>query len=172
MTRRPSIALGGLFPLALLLAGGPALAQERVANGARFGEWTVLCEAVAVGETTCYLAQQIVRLDTNVPLAALLVVPAAEGEGQFLSVRIPQPVWLAAAMALRLPGQETDLALVWQTCSAQQCEALIPLSAEQITTLDVAEPALVGYRAAPGEEALVFQTSFAGLAEGLAALSR
>lgn len=163
-----------------LLAGGlcgilgaqAVCAQERVANGTRFGEWTVLCEAVAVGETACYLAQEVVRLDTSATLAALLVVPGQDGEGQFLSIRAPQPVWLAAAMALRLPGAEEEIALAWQSCTAQYCEALIPLSQAQVTVLDVPEAALVGYRTTPGADALVFEAGFSGIGAGLTALVR
>ena len=74
--------------LVLLMAAAPAVAQDTdtsetaeaqgtataapVRNGARFGAWTVTCEALGVNETACVLSQTLVRSSDDRFLAEIL----------------------------------------------------------------------------------------------------
>lgn len=152
----------------------PALAQQapRVANGERFGSWTVSCEALAVNETVCVLNQRLVRSADNVFLAEFLAFDNAREPGAFLAARVPIGVHFPSGFSIR-PDQESDvvLELDWQSCATDLCEALIAIDDEQIETLSSADTAIAGYRPRFGADALVFRVDMTGLQDGLAALA-
>lgn len=152
----------------------PALAQEapRVANGERFGSWTVSCEALAVNETVCVLNQRLVRSADNVFLAEFLAFDNAREPGAFLAARVPIGVHFPSGFSIR-PDQQRDavLELDWQSCATDLCEALIAIDEAQIETLSGADTAIAGYRPRFGADALVFRVDMTGLQDGLAALA-
>ncbi|WP_407493629.1 invasion associated locus B family protein [Pseudooceanicola sp. MF1-13] len=162
---------------ALLIAGlGTAQAQnaspDRVANGTRFGAWTVSCEALAVNETACVLSQRLVRRADNVFLAELLAFQSASGDREFLIARVPNGVYLPAGFAMKpAEGEAEETRFVWQSCNNDLCEALIELTPEKTESLEAAERLVAGYRPRLGAEPLVFALSLSGLQDGLTALA-
>jgi invasion protein IalB len=159
------------FILFCLVACAPdAHAQDRIANGTRFDNWTVTCEAVAVGETLCALVQQIVNAQSQAPLAELVALTVRGEDQVLLSVRVPVGVWLPAAFTLRMTEDTAPVEMVWQACDGRICEAVLPLDAPMIARLNTGAPLLVAYIPALGAEPVVFEVGFAGLGAGLQAL--
>ena len=62
--------------------------EARIANGTRFGAWTVNCRAVAVNETSCVLSQRLVRTSDNVFLAEILAFWSGDVTRAFLGARV------------------------------------------------------------------------------------
>lgn len=153
----------------------PAPAAARVVNGAAFGGWTVLCEAVAVNETMCGLSQRLVRNDgSNRLLADLLAIPGVDDQPPVLVVRVPLGVHFPGGFALRAEGQAAGEPLVvfdWQSCSTELCEALALLDPGRLAALEGVDRALAAYRPEVNADPLVFRVRLDGLTEGLAALT-
>jgi len=147
-----------------------AYAQDRIANGARFQNWAVACEAVAVGETVCALVQQIINAQSQAPLAEFVALIGQTEEQVLLSARVPVGVWLPAAFTLRANSDDTPIEMVWQACDGRICEAVLPLDVETIAGFSTVEPMLVGYIPSVGAQPLVFEVAFSGLETGLNAL--
>ena len=151
-------------------SAGPA---TRVANGQQFGAWTVLCEALAVNETTCVLNQRLFRSEDRVFLAQVVAFWSGDGQKTFLSARVPVGVYLPAGFAIRpeAGGEEDVITFTWQACSAQLCEALAELTDEQAALLAADSGTVIAsYRPGVQAQPLVFRLSMAGLPDGLAAL--
>jgi invasion protein IalB len=171
------ISIFAAAALALTSIAGVAVAQDqeatnqRVVNGARFGSWTVNCEALAVNETVCVLNQRLVRTSDRVFLAELLAFNNSREPGAYLAARVPIGAHFPSGFSIR-PGEgEEVLELTWQSCSAELCEALISLDEAKIETLTAAGQSVAGYRPRFGADALVFRIDVTGLKDGLAALS-
>lgn len=157
---------------------------ERLVNGARFGGWTVSCEAVAVNETVCVLSQRLVRSGQagGGLLVDLLAFNDPDAPGAWLAARVPNGVHFPSGFALRdtaagegdgdVADGGTSLLFDWQSCSPDVCEALLALDAGALDALDAGDGWVAAYRPAPGAEALVFRVSPGALGEGLAALAR
>jgi len=177
----------GMLALVLGLFGAPAplAAQEaeaaattnvppaRVANGTRFGQWVVTCEALAVNETACVLTQRLVRASDGAFLAEMLAFSSADGTRRYLGARVPTGVYLPHGFALRpAEGEAAESRFVWQSCSRDLCEALIELDAEGLAALEAAEGGLIaGYRPGLLAQPLVFALSVDGAEAGLSALT-
>ncbi len=125
----------------LFLTAAPALA-ERLENGTQFGEWTLVCEAVAVNETTCVLNQRLLRGD-GAFIVDFMAIP--EGDGGWLSARVPVGVHFPSGFVLRPEAGDQQIALIWQACSPELCEAMVSLSGESAALLD-GSPAIAAYR--------------------------
>jgi invasion protein IalB len=149
---------------------GDAGVGKRVANGARFGAWTVSCEAVAVNETTCVLSQRLVRSSDNAFLAEILAFMNADGSRKFLAARVPNGVHFPSGFALKPKESESRIEFVWQSCTRETCEALVEMSADKLAELSKFEEIVAGYRPGIQTKPLVFRMSMAGVQEGLAAL--
>jgi len=170
--------------LAATLSAGPALGQpqpaapdkaeaetaERIANGARFGAWTVTCEAVAVDETACVLSQRLVRSSGSTFLAELLAFWNADRSRSYLAARVPIGVFFPSGFVLKPEGSEERFEFVWQACSRELCEALLEIDMEKLGAVDAAREAVIGYRPGLRAEPLVFKTGTNGVVEGLEAL--
>ena len=126
-----------------------------------------MCEAVAVNETACVLNQRMALADGTF-LVDFLAIP--EGEGGWLSARVPVGAHLPSGFVLRPEAQEQQLVLVWQACSPELCEALISLSGDGAVLLE-GGPAIAAYRPGVTDEPVVFRVTLDGLSEGLAALA-
>jgi invasion protein IalB len=146
--------------------------ETRVANGTNYGEWRVMCEAIAVNETTCVLSQRLARSADNAFLAEFLAFWSADGAKRYVAVRVPNGVYLPAGFALRpeADSEGEELGFVWQNCGRDLCEALIELDDDTLARLTSAETLLAGYRPNLLAEPAVFSLTFSGLDEGLAAL--
>ena len=168
---RVGMIRGGVAVGALMLMGGAADAQ-RVENGARFGAWTVACEAVAVNETICVLTQRLVEAEGQGFLTELLAFNDADEAQAWVVARVPLGVHFPGGFALQPEGDETPLAFEWQSCAPQLCEALLPVDAAALAALEVSDGAVAGYVPAPGEAPVVFRVATEGLGDGLAALAR
>ena len=158
----------------LLLVAGEAQAQtsQRVENGARFGAWTVACEAVAVNETICVLTQRLVEAEGQGFLTELLAFNDAEEASAWVVARVPLGVHFPGGFALQPEGEDTPLAFEWQSCAPQLCEALLGVDAAALAALESSGNAIAGYVPAPGEAPLAFRVATEGLGDGLAALAR
>ena len=186
MTTRYSAPLRA-FAMALAVAGAPAplAAQDedpaattnvpptRVANGTRFGQWVVSCEALAVNETACVLTQRLARAADGAFLAEMLAFSSADGSRLYLGARVPSGVYFPHGFALRpAEGAAEETRFVWQSCSRDLCEALIELSPETLQALEMAEGGLIaGYRPGLLAQPLVFALSVEGAEAGLSALT-
>jgi len=169
-----------LLIAACLLIPASAVTQEvavpdagaagRIANGSKFGNWVVSCQALAVNETTCVLSQQLLRANDNAFLAELLAFWNADGTQKFMAVRVPTGVYLPSGFALRPEDESEETRFVRQTCGRDLCEGLIEVTDDLEGRWVGAEKLLGGYRPGRTAEALVFTLSLAGLTEGLAAL--
>ena len=149
----------------------PAAAPELV-NGAQVGDWTVVCEAIAVNRTNCALTQVRVRTEGGALLAGVVVAPAGEaGADTVLTVRVPAGAWLAAGVALRADSEGSQpVELDWQVCGAELCEAAVQLDTAALDTLTAAGVAILGYSPTPGAEPLLLTIPMNGLSEGLSGL--
>lgn len=180
--RLPALAAG----LLLALAAGPlaaqsaasdtaasagAPAQPRVANGARFGAWTVACEAIAVGETACVLSQRLVRSSDNAFLTDLLLFWDGATEQAYLAARVPNGVFFPDGFSLIAEDAEEGTTLEWQSCSPEICEAALPLAMDDLGTLETAEGLRALYRPGIATDPLAFRISVEGAVEGLEALA-
>ena len=161
-----------IFGAQMLAAQDTASQPERVSNGARFGQWVVNCQALAVNETACMLEQRLVRSDDGAFLTDLLVFSSPDGSKNYLSARVPVGVYFPHGFAFRpVADEDSEIRLIWQSCSPDRCEALIELDAETLAGLEAAEGGLIaGYRPGILAEPVVFRFSVAGASAGLAAL--
>lgn len=145
----------------------------RVANGTRFGNWTLTCEALAVGETACVLNQRIARSSDGVFLSDFLMFwnPRAEDE-IFLAARVAEGAYLPAGFAIRGESAADDAQrdLTWQSCSGDLCEALTAFTSDEIAALEDGGDVIAGYRPSLQSEAVIFRFSMVGAGAGLDAL--
>ncbi|WP_292019551.1 invasion associated locus B family protein [Maritimibacter sp. UBA3975] len=146
-------------------------APVRIANGQRFGAWTVTCEAVAVGETACVLSQRLVRSSDNAFLAEVLAFWSGDGEQSFLAARVPNGVYFPSGFAFKPEDSDERAEFVWQSCSADLCEALLSEDLEALRAYAEAEGGVVaGYRPGLRSEPLIFRLDLTGIGDGLEAL--
>ncbi len=143
---------------------------SRMANGTRFGAWTVTCEALAVNETACVLSQTLIRSADNQFLAEILAFWSGDGSQSYMAARIPNGVFFPSGFAFKPEDSEERQNFTWQSCSRDLCEALLEINAETLTALEGGANVFAGYRPRLGAEPLVFQLDFTGIGDGLAAL--
>ena len=175
MNKLLNLAVGVVVALALPIG---VLAQEtaaepeveRIANGQKFGAWTVTCEAIAVNETACVLSQRLVRSSDDAFLAELLAFWSGDGSQTYFAARVPNGVFFPSGFAFRADESEDRKDFAWQSCSREICEALLTLSMEEIEALEGAESLIAGYRPNLALQPAVFRLSIDGAVEGLTAL--
>lgn len=173
------LCIAGVF----VLSGASAMAQdtqeeaaaepvavERIANGTRFGAWTVTCEALAVNETACLLTQRLVRSSDNAFLAEVLAFWSGDASQAYLAARVPNGVFFPSGFAVKPEGVEEQTQFIWQSCARDLCEALLELDAATLEKLEAAESLVAGYRPNLRADPLVFRMSLEGAKEGLDAL--
>ncbi len=175
-TRTARRALPAAFAaLALSLTAFSATAQEerppRVENGARFGAWTVVCEAIAVNETLCVLTQRLVASEGQSFLTELLAFNDADEPQAYLAARVPLGVHFPGGFSFQRSEEGAALEFEWQSCTAQVCEALLVLDAASLAQVETDDGVLAGYVPAPGAAPLVFRIGTEGLGAGLEALA-
>jgi invasion protein IalB len=163
--------------LALLIAP-PALSQDaampdRIANGQTFGAWTVMCEAIAVGETTCALGQQLLRSADRAFLAQIIALWSPADQKRYFTARVPVGAYLPSGFAMKPDGagDETAVQLIWQACDANLCEALTEIDDDMLAAFAAPGTQIIAsYRPNIRSEPVVFTFSMAGIVEGLTAL--
>lgn len=169
------VVLSGLAGASMTLVAGTASAQAerpaRVENGARFGAWTVVCEAIAVNETLCVLTQRLVSGEGQTFLTELLAFNDADEQQAYIAARVPLGAYFPAGYSMRRESEETALDFDWQSCTAEICEALLVIDAATLQTLEGDGNVLAGYVPSPGASPLVFRVSTEGLGDGLTALA-
>lgn len=170
-----------LISAALLAASSaiPAIAQDategdvstRIANGQRFGSWTLSCQAIAMNETSCILEQTLLRSNDSAFLARMLAFWTPDGEKAVLAAQAPLGVHLPSGFVFRV-GEGEDLStMTWQTCNQSICEAVIELDEALIDQLSAADtPVTASYLPPASAEPVVFRLSMDGLNAGLDAL--
>lgn len=158
--------------LAACLSVSANAQTERLENGARFGGWTVSCEAIAVNETLCILSQRLVRTDTSSVLAELIAFNSENVGGAWIAARVPNGVFFPSGFVIGQQEADTRLEFEWQNCSAEICEALLELGPEELDLIASADDWVAGYRPEMTSESLVFRVTLDGLEDGLLALAR
>ncbi len=154
-----------------LFAAAPALAQDAVANGARFGAWTVSCEALGKDRTACVLVQRLNRDSDGAFIAQMLAFWSADGTKAYVGARVPTGAYLPTGFAIQAPGAEQSVPFIWQSCNGTICEALREIDVEAMGAFDTTEGAVLGrFRPRLGMEPLVFSFSMQGVTDGLVAL--
>jgi invasion protein IalB len=160
------------FGAAVVGMAPAATAQQRLANGAQFGSWTVSCEAVGVNETICVLSQRLVASSGQTFLAEFLAFADPEEPGAYVAARVPLGVHFPAGFALRPESGTDQIAFEWQSCSTELCEALIRLDPAALAEIDGAENLIAGYLPRVEGEPVVFRVGMAGIRDGLVALAQ
>ncbi|MFT6451796.1 MAG: invasion protein IalB [Halocynthiibacter sp.] len=181
--KRVTIAAALVFSAAIGAAGFlamPTLAQSnteantaapsRIANGASFGQWLVRCDALAVGETVCYLSQKIVRTQDQAGVAELLAFWNPDFTISYVIARVPNGVFLPSGFAMKDQASEERHDFVWQNCTPALCEALAEMPIAKIEALEAAETVIAGYKPNRNAQDMLFQVKFAGASQGLTAL--
>ena len=159
-------------PVAAQSADAPeAVAPGRLTAGARFGAWTLACEAIAVGETACVLTQRLRRSSDNAFLADLMLFWDGTLEQAWLAARVPTGVYFPDGFTVLAEGEATGTQLVWQACSPELCEAALPLDFAALQELEEAEALRAVFRPAVTAEPLAFRISLEGGRAGLEALA-
>lgn len=141
-----------------------------VRNGARYGAWTVTCEALGVNETACVLSQTLVRSADNQFLAEILAFWSGDGSTSYMAARVPNGVFFPSGFAFKPEDSEERQSFVWQSCSRELCEGLLPVDMEALGALEDGAEVFAGYRPRLGAEPLVFRLNFDGVTEGMTAL--
>ncbi|MFN3145162.1 MAG: invasion associated locus B family protein [Paracoccaceae bacterium] len=149
----------------------PAAAQEPARIGQTFGQWTVSCEAIGVGRTSCILEQSLYRREDGAFVAQALLFWNADGQQSFVGMRVPLGAYLPAGAEMRAAAEEEPMRLAWQTCVQQFCEAVQVLGLDRIEALAQGDAEMLGgYQPAIGRDPIVFAFSMAGAFEGMQAL--
>ncbi|MGH1330371.1 MAG: invasion associated locus B family protein [Paracoccaceae bacterium] len=143
---------------------------SRIANGARVGQWLVRCDALAVGETVCYLTQKIIRTEDKAGIAEFLAFWNPDFTVSYVIARVPNGVFLPTGFAMKDRASEERIDFTWQNCSAALCEALAEIPLTTIQALETAEAVIAGYKPNRNAQDLLFQVNFAGASQGLNAL--
>lgn len=141
-----------------------------VRNGARYGAWTVTCEALGMNDTACVLSQTLVRSADNQLLAEVLAFWSGDGAASYMAARVPNGVFFPSGFAFKPEDSEERQSFVWQSCSAELCEGLLPIDAATLDSLESGADVFAGYRPRLGAEPLVFRLNLDGISEGMAAL--
>lgn len=149
----------------------PATAQEPARIGQSFGQWTVSCEAIGVGQTSCILEQSLYRREDGAFVAQALLFWNADGQQSYVGMRVPLGAYLPAGAEIRATAEAEPIRLAWQTCVQQFCEAVQLLSLERLETLAQGSGEMLGgYQPAIGREPIVFAFSMSEALEGMQAL--
>ena len=160
----------------LLLGAAPAFAQDSgtapgVANGQKFGAWTVECQAIATNNTVCVLAQQLLRTSDRAFLAQVMAFQSAGGAQTYFSAQVPVGAYLPAGFAMRPASSDAIVELTWQSCTQTLCETLAQITPETLDALSANnETVIASYRPSLQSDPLIFNFSMVGAKEGLAAL--
>ena len=150
---------------------GPATSATRIANGTRFSQWAVSCEALAVGETACVLSQRLVRKSDTAFLAEILAFRTRDGAKTFLAARVPVGAHFPSGFVIKPDKGEERFALAWQSCTRELCEALTEIPGDKLAEIEKGATATAGYRPSLRAEPMVFKIAFEGLGQGLDALT-
>lgn len=149
-----------------------APSEPRLVNGARFGQWAVACEAIAVNETACILTQKLIAKADNRFLAEMVLVRPKGESRLILAARVPLGVHFPSGFVMKPEKSEERSPFVWQSCNREICEAAIELSAEKLAELEKTGGATAGYRPNARSEPVVFRIAFEGAGQGLDSLQR
>jgi invasion protein IalB len=149
----------------------PVSAQEDVANGQKFGAWTVSCEALGKNRTTCILTQTLNRDNDNAFIAQMMAFWSSDGSQRFIAARVPMDAYLPSGFAIRAEDSDEAIPFVWQSCFGDVCEAMRQVDGEEIDTVALETGTVLGsFRPRLGMEPFVFRFSMEGLDAGLEAL--
>lgn len=150
-----------------------AFAQDAPANGTIIGNWRLACQATAVNQTSCVIAQTLSVGAQNTFLAEV-TLRYAEIDGSdrtIMAVSTPTNMRLSAQPGYRVSDSDETLPLTWRTCTPQICTASRILEESEISALRANPSFVLGYHPMGNPEPLVFEISLDGVSAGLDALS-
>ena len=160
---------------AALLAMLPSFGAtaQTASNGTAFGDWQLVCEAVAVNQTRCEIRQTLTLRQSGALLAQVALTPIAQTESTpaatALVLTTPTGMFLPMAPGLSIEDDET-LPLQWRTCDANRCIASRILEPDEVEALRAGTRMTLGYRPAAATDAVIFPVSLQGVSAGLDAL--
>lgn len=158
--------------VAAVLFAGAASAQS-APNGAKFGDWTLVCKAAGVGETECSLIQRIIKKETSALIAEvrLTTLNSDDGRKVHMAVFTPEGAELTKRSGYRVDKSTTQVALHWRTCAKKLCRAEAFLDPEQVAALRAGATMWFGYQQFLAKKPVIFPLSLTGVSAGLLALS-
>jgi invasion protein IalB len=158
--------------IAAVLFAGAASAQS-APNGAKFGNWTLVCKAAGVGKTDCALIQRIIKKDSGALISEIRLssVKTDNGRKVHMVVFTPGGPELTKRAGYRVDKSTQVVALHWRTCAQKLCRAEAYLSAEQTAALKAGANMVFGYQQFRVEKPILFPLSLTGVSAGLLALS-
>lgn len=164
---------GSLASTLFLCITSGVSAQDAATNGTLFGNWRLSCQATAVNQTTCVIAQTLTVGEQNAFLAEVTFQYAeVDGENKtIMAVSTPTNMLLSARPGYRMTDTEETLPLTWRTCTPQICTASRVLEDSEVDAIRTNQTFVIGYHPIANPEPLVFEISLQGASEGLDALS-
>lgn len=153
--------------------GTASAAQNAPANGTKYGDWRLACQATAVNQTSCAIAQTLTTGEQNTFLAEV-TLQIAEIEGNprtIMAVSTPTNMLLPAQPGYRVGKSGETLALTWRTCNQQFCSASRLLEESEVSALRSGLSFVLGYHPIASKDPLVFEISLKGVSAGLNALN-
>lgn len=154
-------------------ANSAAFAQTAPANGTQYGDWRLACQATAVNQTSCAIAQTLSTTEQKRFLAEVtLQFLEFDGENRIImAVSTPTNMLLPAQPGYRVGKSGETLPLAWRTCNAQFCTASRLLEDTEVSALRNGLSFVLGYQPINQKEPLVFEISLKGVSAGLNALN-
>jgi invasion protein IalB len=171
--------MANLTRLPILLASflclsTPLLAQNATSNGTVFGDWRLSCQATAVNETACSIAQTLTIGEQNNFLVEITLQEALieNTKKTIMAVSTPTNMNLTAQPGYRVGKAGETRALTWRTCNAKFCTASRLLGDDEVASLRAGTSFVLGYHPIANKEPLVFQISLKGVSAGLNVLAK
>lgn len=168
-----TVSIPRTIAAATILAAGvtvcvPATAQ--IAEGDRFGDWSVGCEQAQPGsaQARCFIFQDVVTQEDQQQV--LLIAVGLEGEQRRPAVllRVPLGLYLPAGLTLTAPGAE-PLHVELETCLPEGCRGGALLNESMLNAMrrgDQARVTLTDLR----QRELELPVSLTGFTKGFAAV--
>jgi len=162
---------------AALCAALPAFGAQAqpASNGTAFGDWRLICEAVAVNRTRCEIRQTLTLRDSGALLAQVALTPAAGAEAgdatTVLVLTTPTGMFLPMAPGLSIDDADETVPLQWRTCDANRCVATRMLAPGEVEALRDGARMTLGYRPAAAADPVIFPVSLQGVSAALDALA-
>lgn len=142
--RRPPALFVGLLAAAAG-AGGETRAAEQSASRASWAVVTV--GEAATGDLACVAVERVRARRSGAFLVEVGLAPAtgSAAGGSNLTLSVPNGADLVAGIGYRRGGQ-APVRGEWQSCSAELCRAVVPLSASEMRALLGEREIVVAYR--------------------------
>lgn len=165
------IISGVAIAITIILLGSNFRADAELKNGAKFGQWIVVCEEQKIDdkktETVCSLAQETVNEDKKVVTSSRVQYNAKDKNLQFV-YSLPLGVALKPGAAI-VADKELYLPANFISCFSSGCLAVAELKNEDLQKIVKAKETAIGFMLYNGQTVNV-PLNTDGLERGIAAL--